>query len=708
MKWTFFSLRSFVTISGLGICLMYHVSVKAQDFPRPAINIDNFIQGLFSVQDADINYEDIYETLFQFYRNPLNLNTADREDLESLFVLSELQINSFLKHVNTNGKLLTIYELQAIPNFDQATIDKLLPFVFVRPAGLYIDARPLWQRILREKESNYLILRYDRVLEQKKGFTLADTNSQGESNSRYLGSPGRVYARYRVSHRKDFSLGFTIEKDDGEQLAWNPRKNQYGLDYVSFHAFFENQGRLKSLAIGDYQMQFGQSLLLSGGFNIGKGAETVQTIRRSNLGVRPYTSTLESGFFRGAAATYQFHRFDFTGFYSYNRRDANVLTSTDTLSRTEDFIQSFQTSGFHRTRIELDSKGNIGERIAGGNLLFRSKDRTLQIGGLFLHTQYSKALQRTARVYNRFEFSGRENYNFGAYFNYNWQNFTFFGEGGQSKSGGRGVVTGFVSSLAPNVEMAMLYRNYDKDFHSFYGSALAEGSRNINEEGIYWGIKVKPFKKLQLAAYYDRFRFPWLRFLVDGPSRGYEFLIRANYKFSRQIGFYAQYREEAQQQNQSNNTTNIDFLVNTLKRNYILNLSYQVPRVLSLKSRLQWSTFQEADGPTTNGYALVQDVGFKFRKFTLDFRFGLFDTQDFNNRQYVYEQDVLWAFSIPAYSGVGFRNYALLRYRFTRKIDFWLRYAQFSFRNQQTIGSGLEEIQGSVRSEIKAQVRIKF
>ncbi|HAS40837.1 MAG TPA: hypothetical protein DCS93_10175 [Microscillaceae bacterium] len=702
------SLRSLIIISFLGFGLFYYTPAKAQDFPRPEIDIDNFIQGLFSVQDEDINYEDVYETLFQFYRNPLNLNTANREDLEALFVLSELQINNFLKHVSTNGKLLTIYELQAIPNFDQATIDKLIPFVFVRPAGLYIDARPLWQRILREKESNYLILRYDQVLEEKRGFTPADTNSRGEPNSRYLGTPGRMYARYRVSHRKDFSLGFTIEKDDGEQLAWNPGNNQYGMDYVSFHAFFENQGRLKALAIGDYQMQFGQSLLLAGGFNVGKGAETVQTIRRSNLGVRPYTSTLESGFFRGAAATYQINRFELTGFYSYNLLDANVLISTDTLSRTEAFIQSFQTSGFHRTSTEINAKGNIGERIAGGNLLFKSKDRNLQVGALFLHTQYSTELRRTDRIYNRFEFSGRENYNFGAYFNYNWQNFTFFGEGGQSKSGGRGAVAGFVSSLAPNVEMAMLYRNYDKNFHSFYGSALGEGSRNINEEGIYWGIKIKPLKKVQLSAYYDRFRFPWLRFLVDGPSRGYEFLVRANYKFSRQIGLYAQYREESQQRNQSNNTTNIDFLVNNLKRNYIINLNYQVPKVLSLQSRLQWSTFQEGGGPVTSGYALVQDVGFKFRKFTLDFRFSVFDTQDFNNRQYVYEKDVLWAFSIPAYSGVGFRNYALLRYRLSRKIDIWLRYAQFSFRNQQTVGSGLEEIQGSIRSEVKAQMRIKF
>ena len=36
---------------------------------------------------------------------------------------------------------------------------------------------------------------------------------------------------------------------------------------------------------------------------------------------------------------------------------------------------------------------------------------------------------------------------------------------------------------------------------------------------------------------------------------------------------------------------------------------------------------------------------------------ALFDTDDFDNRQYIYEKDVLWAFSIPAYVC----NYVFLR-----------------------------------------------
>jgi hypothetical protein len=86
----------------------------------------------------------------------------------------------------------------------------------------------------------------------------------------------------------------------------------------------------------------------------------------------------------------------------------------------------------------------------------------------------------------------------------------------------------------------------------------------------------------------------------------------------------------------------------------------------------------------------------------------MFDTDDYNNRQYLYEKNVLYAFSIPALSGRGVRWYSLLQFSPTRKIDLWIRFARTSQRDMKTIGSGLEEINTARRSEITAQVRMKF
>jgi hypothetical protein len=41
-------------------------------------------------------------------------------------------------------------------------------------------------------------------------------------------------------------------------------------------------------------------------------------------------------------------------------------------------------------------------------------------------------------------------------------------------------------------------------------------------------------------------------------------------------------------------------------------------------------------------------------------------------------------------------------------MTFWLHYAQTYYNNRDVIGSGLEEIEGNTRSEITAQIRMKF
>ena len=126
-----------------------------------------------------------------------------------------------------------------------------------------------------------------------------------------------------------------------------------------------------------------------------------------------------------------------------------------------------------------------------------------------------------------------------------------------------------------------------------------------------------------------------------------------------------------------------------------------------LRTRLQGSSQREGE-VFTQGFAIVQDVNFDVWKLKFNTRMALFDTEDFDNAQYVYENDVLYAFSIPAYSGQGIRSYATVRYDPTRKVSLWMRYAQFSFRDRETIESGLDEIEGNTSSELKLMMRVKF
>ncbi len=678
------------------------ITLLSQGIQQKDIDIEQFIEEVFAVQNGDVSSEELYETLLLFYTNPINLNNTNKDELRSLFILSESQINSLFSYQSENGKLLSIYELQAIPGFDLNTIYRLSPFVTVRETGLNTDTRNIVNRIISEP-NNYLLLRYEATLEDKKGYL----PKQDSSDSRYIGGKGKYYTRFRVSHINDFSVGFTAEKDAGEAVTWDPQTKRYGADYYSGHIQFQNQGVFKNIIIGDYQIQYGQSLLLGAGFNIGKGAETITTVRRSNLGIRPYTSVIETNFFRGGAATISLNKnFEFTGFYSQLKQDAAL--KEDTIAQ-ENFITSIQQSGFHRTQSELSGKDQVIERNYGGSLVYKSPKQGFSLGSTFIINKFSTPLIRANRVYNNFEFKGVSNYNLGFFGDYNWQNISLFGEAAISKSGGFGGVIGAIINLNAKLETSVVLRSYDKNFHSFYGNAFGESNRNINEQGWYWGLKYSPIRKLQFTGYFDSFRYQWLNSSINAPSAGFEYLVRASYRPNRNTLLYLQFREQTKADNPSADEQEevIRFPLLGKKRNYTVNLDLPVNDWLSFKSRVQWSTY-DFNTEVTNGFAIWQDMNLDFGKFRISGRYAIFETDDFNNAQYAYERDLLYAFAVPAYSGTATRHYVLVQYRPIRKLTFWVKYARTSYRDRDTIGNGLEQIEGSKRTDIKFQLRINF
>ncbi|MCS6968807.1 MAG: helix-hairpin-helix domain-containing protein [Cytophagales bacterium] len=698
------------------LCLLASYSTLSQPSRTLAdVDVDQFIQAIFAQQDQDINYEDAYESLYLLYANPLDLNRATYEQLADLYILSPYQINHLLEHRKKYGDLLSIYELQAVEGFDLETIYKILPFVTVRETTFAADARSLWQKILQE-ENRYLIYRHSRILEKQQGYlplTPSDTLPNGAPQTRYLGLPDKVYARLRVSHLRDFSLGLTVEKDAGEPIIWNPTKRQYGMDFWSAHVAIYNRHRLKTLVIGDYLIQAGQGMLLAAGFTLGKGAETITTIRRSNTGIKPYTSVVENGFFRGVAATINWGKFDITPFVSLARRSGNVqFSELDTLSEMDVLAQAFANSiiptGFHRTERELATKNTIRETTAGITATYRSANRSLEAGITALSTRFSTFLQPIDRIYNRFEFKGNYNGTVGGFFSYNFRNVNIFGEAAGSTSGGVGLLTGWIGSLSTHIDIAMLLRHYDKHFHTFYGQSFSENTRPINESGIYWGIKIKPTHRWTLAAYYDLFRFPWLRFLADAPSSGSEYLARLTYQPSKKVAMYGQFRQETKGRNLRDNVTAMDLVVPSTRQNFQLNVDLKVEKIITTRSRIQWSSYQQQGGSKTQGFAIIQDWTIDLSWFKYSGRFALFDTDDYENRQFVFEKDVLYAFSIPSYYGLGMRSYHMLQFNIGRKTDLWIRYALTELKNQNSIGSGLDQIIGNRRSEVKVQIRQFF
>ena len=87
---------------------------------------------------------------------------------------------------------------------------------------------------------------------------------------------------------------------------------------------------------------------------------------------------------------------------------------------------------------------------------------------------------------------------------------------------------------------------------------------------------------------------------------------------------------------------------------------------------------------------------------------ALFDTDDYENRQYLYEKNVLWAFSIPNFYDQGIRTYLLVQYKVNPRLTIWGRWAKTNYTNREQIGSGLQEIAGNKMVETTFQLRYQF
>ena len=95
------------------------------------------------------------------------------------------------------------------------------------------------------------------------------------------------------------------------------------------------------------------------------------------------------------------------------------------------------------------------------------------------------------------------------------------------------------------------------------------------------------------------------------------------------------------------------------------------------------------------------------RDSSLVLRLGLFDTQ-YLTRIYTYEHDLLYAFSTPALTGRGMRWYITGRLPLTRHLLAGVRIAQTLYYDRETAGTGLSLVPAPHRTEVKAQLRMRF
>ena len=688
--------------NSLTFYLLFFCSVLSAQTPVEPATDDATEQKIEKIaEDAgeDVDANTLLEKLDYYREHKLDLNHATREELGDLLLLNDIQIEAILEHIDKEGNLLALQELQTIDALDQETILRLLPFVSVDNTGIF--EKFSISKLFTEGK-NTLLIRDQQIIEEQAGYVLQN-DSTYKANKSYAGSQQKIYARYRYTFGNRISFGFTGEKDAGEQFFKGNEKR--GFDFYSGHLLIRGGGFIRTIAIGDYQTQYGQGLVLWSGLAFGKSVD-IMNLKRNARGIVPFTSSDENAFMRGGALALGYKKFQIDVFYSNHKIDGHVLTS-DTIT-VEDIIAAFEIGGYHRTSNEYRDRKTITESHGGGHLSY--KNNNLTVGATAVTTKYSLYRIPLPTSYNKYDFSGDHNFNSGIDISYLYRNVSLFGEVGQSMNGAKAFLGGALVSLDPRFGLSILHRHFDKDYHALLSNAISENSKDENETGTMLGISAKPIRFFQVNAYYDMFSFPWLKFQVDAPSKGYEYLAQVNYTPNKTFDAYFRIKQQNKPENYPGTDFPINGLQDVIQTNYRFNIRYKASKSFTLANRIEYVTLEKKSAGTQKGYMAFQDITYKpmKSKLAVTLRYVLFDTDSYDTRIYAYENDVLYAYSIPSYYYRGSRYYILLHYSFIRGIDGWLRIGRTTYDNQQTVGSALDVIDANHKTEIKAQLRFQF
>ena len=631
-----------------------------------------------------LNWENELEELSNRLQEPVNLNSATREQLEQFPFLSDIQIEHLLAYIYIHGQMETIYELQLVEELDRQTIQYLLPFVCIKA----INNEPAfrWKTMLKDAGrygKNEVLTRLDIPFYKRKGY-----------EHTYLGPSVYNSVKYTFRYRDQLYAGGVAEKDAGEPFA--ALHNRYGYDYYSFYLLLQNCGRLKSLAVGNYRLSFGQGLVMSTDYLMGKTIYASSFNNRS-AGIKSHSSTDEYNYFRGVATTVALtKRLSVSAFYSHRNMDGVV---------TDGEITSVYKTGLHRSRKEADKKNLLTSQLTGGNVSYQQNHIRLGITGVYY--VFNRPYEPELTGYSKYNIHGNHFYNLGIDYAYRWRRFSFQGETAIGKQGWASL-NRLQYSPVQDIQFMLIHRFYSYDYWAMYAHSFGEGSTVQNEQGYYVGLETTPFSNWRFFVSFDLFSFPWKKYRINKPSRGTDGLIQATFTPRTNLSMYLKYRYKQKERDLTGSKGTLTLPIFHHQLRYRLN--YSLNDVFSSRTTLDYNHFHSQDRAATKGYQVTQMISSQlpWTRLFADVQGSYFCTDDYDSRVYVSEKGLLYTFYTPSFQGRGFRCAVRLRYELNKHWLFITKFGETIYLNRNEIGSGNDLIYGNKKADIQMQLRIKF
>lgn len=652
-------------------------AAEAQTLLNPAW--EENLEELAEEADASA-WEDDLEELSYRLQEPLNLNTATREQLEQFPFLTALQVENLQAYLYIHGPMQTIYELQLVEAMDKRTIELLVPFVCVKPVEEG-GGRPSWKNIWKYGKHEALA-RFDIPFYTRKGY---------EKN--YLGTALYHSLRYSFRYSEHVQAGFAAEKDAGEPFF--ALHDRWGYDYYSYYVLLRGWGRLKALALGTYRLDFGQGLVLGNGFGLGKSFSLATSDYRSR-GIRKHGSTDEYNYFRGVAATVQAaRRLEVSAFYSHRTMDGKV---------EDGVITSLYKTGLHRTASEAGKRHTFAMQLAGGNVAYQG--RFLHVGLTGIYYFFDRPYEPTLREYAKYNLRGNHFYNVGLDYRYRAGRFGWAGEAALGKRG-YAFLNRLSYAFSPDCRLLLVHRYYAHDYWAMFAHSFGEGSAPQNENGWYVAAEITPWARWRFFASVDLFSFPWWRYRISKPSQGTDVRFQATYAPRADLTLLANYRFKRRERDVTG--TGGEEIVPTLHHRGRFRLTY-APGAWKLQTTADYNVFSQQGLSNSRGWQLTQSVAYVLPWFPLrvSLQGTYFDTDDYDSRVYVYEKGLLYTFYTPSFSGNGFRCSAHLRYDVGKTLMLLAKLGHTFYRDRNEIGSGNDLISAPFKTDLQIQVRLKF
>ncbi len=631
------------------------------------------------------------EALRWLAEHPVNVNRAPVDRLARLPGLNLSQAQNIVEWRSGELPFASIDELSRVPGIGPGSVDRLRLFATVG------DKQTLSRRLRRtprywlEQDELTFYARLRLQPEKRAGYLRDD-------ESGYRGDRFQYYQRlrYRSAH---LDMNLTSQKDAGE-----PWQRSVVQDHASGYVEIREVGRLRELAIGHFEVNAGEGLLLGGGSLLGKGRNVLDApVKNHSGGVKAFGSSRESGYFRGIGGTVLLggsRQASLSLWGSRRRLDASVVGGDTVRYSTE--------TGYHRTATEIGKIGRLGRRSAGGILEVQHEYGTAGIAGYM--AAYDCPVQASGRGGNNPLLPGTRQ-GFSLHHRTVIQNWQAFGEWTVNRQGNQGWVHGIRHALSDQSALVAAYRHYSVGYSSLFGGGFGESPGDA-ERGGYLGIQHRISDAVSVSGYVDQYRFRTPRYGDSRPSRGYDWLLSVVLETDSGWGGYAQLKGERQRE-EVDGFDPRGRLVRTKqarpRHSLRLHAERQVDADVRLRFRVEAARVRPPLEKAQYGMLLYQDLRWRpLPWLQIDARFTLFDTDDYPSRVYQFENDLLYVMTNKMLHGRGRRTYLLLNLEPNPWLEMWIKYGATRYDGQVSIGSGLSRIEGNRQSKIGFQMRIRI